>query len=177
MISLFVFLGNPGAQYECNRHNAGVMLADFLAESLSGALSFSLKKQFKGEFAQYSLNGGNAEKNVFLKPATFMNLSGESVIEVMNFYKVKAEQALVIHDELELPFGVISLKFAGGLGGHNGLRSIEKMTGTRDFWRLRIGIGRPNHDDIASYVLSDFSKSEKPDLPFVFSEACTLINF
>ena len=90
-----------------------------------------------------------------------MNNSGESIAELSRFYRILPEEILAVHDELELPFGIFGFKFSGGLGGHNGLRSMEKHLGTRDYARLRIGIGRPDHSDIAGYVLSDFSQNEK----------------
>ena len=111
----------------------------------------------------------------FLMPLTYMNLSGDSVGEVAAFFKIPAERILVIHDELELPLGTASLKFSGGLGGHNGLRSIKARLGTADFWRFRIGIGRPNHDDISGWVLSDFSKDETPLLGQVLDAGGTAL--
>ena len=104
------------------------------------------------------------EKIHFIKPETYMNCSGEPVFQLASFFKIKPEKILVIHDELEIPLGFISLKFSGGLGGHNGLRSMKACFNTADFWRLRIGIGRPNHDDISSWVLSDFTNEETDKL-------------
>ena len=105
-----------------------------------------------------------------------MNLSGDSIGEIAHFYKIKPEEILVIHDELELPVGTMSLKWSGGLGGHNGLRSTKSNLGTQDFWRLRFGIGRPNHDDISGYVLSDFTKDERIILSQIFVIGEELIN-
>ena len=112
----------------------------------------------------------------FLKPMTYMNLSGESIIEAANFYKITAEEILVVHDELELPFGFVSLKWSGGLGGHNGLRSTKNVLGTADFWRIRFGIGRPSNDriSIADYVLSRFSSDEEERLMDVFAQSALL---
>jgi PTH1 family peptidyl-tRNA hydrolase len=101
-------------------------------------------------------------------PGTYMNLSGDSVAAAAAFFKIPPERILVVHDELELPLGTASLKFSGGLGGHNGLRSMKARFGTADFWRLRIGIGRPTHSDISGWVLSDFNAEEKPVLDQVF---------
>ena len=151
MIQLIAFLGNPGPEYARNRHNA----AWLLTERLPFYDSLGWRKKYKG---LYALHGGVH----FLKPETFMNLSGESVFAAASFLKIKPESILIVHDELELPLGTGSLKFSGGLGGHNGLRSMKACFGTADFWRLRIGIGRPNHDDIYSWVLSDFSAGEEP---------------
>jgi len=97
-----------------------------------------------------------------------MNLSGESIFEACSFFRLKSENVLVIHDELELPLGTVSLKWSGGLGGHNGLRSTKASLGTADFWRLRFGIGRPEHPDVAGYVLSDFSSDERIALSLVW---------
>jgi PTH1 family peptidyl-tRNA hydrolase len=160
MISLFIFLGNIGAQYAGNRHNAAWQFA----ESVPGISSLAWKKKFHGVYAAL-------DERFFLMPHTFMNNSGESAGEIARFYKIAPSQILVAHDELELPLGTVSLKRAGGLGGHNGLRSIESALGSRDFWRLRFGIGRPAHDDIAGYVLSDFSPDEREVLQEVFAPA------
>ena len=176
MIQLAVFLGNPGKKYACNRHNAGRMLA----ENLPFFSSLSWQKKYKGLYASYN----NAH---FLMPETYMNLSGESVLAAAVFFKIKLEEIIVIHDELELPLGTISLKFAGGLGGHNGLRSMKKSFASADFWRLRIGIGRPDSrlpgegghegsgEGIIDWVLSDFAKSEREKLvPVLYAGAALL---
>jgi PTH1 family peptidyl-tRNA hydrolase len=105
-----------------------------------------------------------------------MNLSGDSGFAAASFFKIPPERILVVHDELEIPLGTASFKFSGGLGGHNGLRSMKANFGTADFWRLRIGIGRPNHDDIAGWVLSDFTRAEEPILEQVLdAAACALV--
>jgi PTH1 family peptidyl-tRNA hydrolase len=173
MISLFVFLGNTGANYARNRHNVAWQFAD----SLSMLASYSWQKKFHGVYAvteTFSPQGNS--KQWFLKPETFMNNSGESVGELARFFKIEPKDILVVHDELELPLGTVSLKWAGGLGGHNGLRSIESVSGTRDFWRLRFGIGRPAHDDIAGYVLSDFLPAEWETVGGAFSLAGELFS-
>jgi len=167
LIELAVFLGNTGKQYERNRHNAAWLFADSLA--LLSGLSWS--KKFKGESAILNAPG---RKIQLLKPHTFMNLSGESIAEAASFYKIKPERILVIHDELELPAGTFGLKWSGGLGGHNGLRSAKACLGTADFWRLRFGIGRPIYDDVALWVLSDFSKDEVPAMNAAFQGAAGL---
>ena len=165
MIKLAAFLGNPGAEYSRNRHNAGRMLA----QALPFYQSLSWQKKYKGLFA-------SREDKHFIMPETYMNLSGESVHAVAAFYKIDVKEIIVIHDELELPLGVISLKFSGGLGGHNGLRSMNKCFNSADFWRIRIGIGRPDSrlpgeggregsgEGIYAWVLSDFSKNEQETL-------------
>ena len=165
MIQLAAFLGNPGREYAHNRHNAGWLLA----QSLPFYSSLSWQKKFKGLYAKYSAGGDSH----FLMPETFMNRSGESVFAAASFFKIKPEEIIVIHDELELPLGTISLKFSGGLGGHNGLRSMKQSFGSADFWRLRIGIGRPDArlpgeggregsgKGVIDWVLSDFSAAEE----------------
>ncbi|HOJ99630.1 MAG TPA: aminoacyl-tRNA hydrolase [Termitinemataceae bacterium] len=111
----------------------------------------------------------------FLFPETYMNLSGKSVRAVADFYRIPHNEILVVHDELELPFGTISLKYGGGLGGHNGLRSCRAELGTADFWRLRIGIGRPEHQDIAGYVLSPFTREESQLLADILQQGARLL--
>jgi len=165
-IQLVAFLGNYGKKYDGTRHN----VAWEFAKTLS-VLPANTQKKFKGQFSVLDSgvllpNGMVTEDKIyFLWPETYMNLSGHSVIECATFYKIKPENILVIHDELELAPGVVSLKWSGGLGGHNGLRSMKESFGTADFWRLRFGIGRPGGvkaegQDIAGYVLSSFTKDE-----------------
>lgn len=164
MISLIAFLGNVGREYERTRHNAAWIAADQL--HICAGLSWQHK--FRGLYGRFppSLTGGQAIHA--LKPETYMNLSGEAVGEAAQFFKIPPEEILIVHDELELPPAALSLKWSGGLGGHNGLRSVKAALGTADFWRLRIGIGRPGgkksssaeHPDIAGYVLSPFSQAE-----------------
>ena len=170
MIQLAAFLGNYGKKYEKNRHNVAWLFAD----SLSAVSTLSFTKKFKGEYA-LEKNTDITEKRedplYYLKPETYMNLSGESIAELANFYKIKPENILVVHDELELPLGTVSLKWSGGLGGHNGLRSAKACLGTPDFWRLRFGIGRPDHNDVAGYVLSDFTSDERICLAQIFPQA------
>ncbi|MDR3312251.1 MAG: aminoacyl-tRNA hydrolase [Spirochaetaceae bacterium] len=163
MIRLVVFLGNAGPIYAGNRHN----VAWQFAESLEVLRDAHWQRKFRGLYACV----GDV---YYLKPHTFMNLSGESAGELARFYKIEPAQILVVHDELELPLAAMSAKWAGGLGGHNGLRSIEACLGTRDFWRLRFGIGRPPHDDVAGYVLSDFLPEERDALGVIFSAAASL---
>lgn len=177
MIELVAFLGNYGREYSRNRHNAGWMLAD----ALPFARALSWQRKFKGRYAAldtaYLATVGGAQipapaaeapqRIHFLMPETYMNLSGDSVHDAATFFKIPAERILVIHDELELALGVASFKFSGGLGGHNGLRSMKARFGTADFWRLRLGIGRPDHPDVASWVLSDFTRDEAIALDLV----------
>lgn len=169
MISLVAFLGNYGKKYEGNRHNVAWLFAD----SLPFAGSLSWQKKFQGHYAASDSLGGH--RVYFLKPETYMNLSGDSIGQLARFYKLQPEEVLVIHDELELPPGTVSLKHGGGLGGHNGLRSTKAVLGTADFWRLRFGIGRPEHKDVAGYVLSDFTCDEKIILSQIFPAAADLL--
>jgi PTH1 family peptidyl-tRNA hydrolase len=150
MIKLIVGLGNPGPQYEKTRHNAGFIFLDHLA--LSGGCSWSANAQFQAEISHY---GGSNYKVMLLKPMTFMNKSGFSVGCLSRYYKIKPEEVLVAHDELELAEGVARLKKDGGHAGHNGLRDIIAQIDSRDFFRLRLGIGRPSAGKgVADYVLS-----------------------
>ncbi|HPX25879.1 MAG TPA: aminoacyl-tRNA hydrolase [Treponemataceae bacterium] len=170
MIQLAAFLGNYGKKYEKNRHNVAWLFAD----SMSTVNSLSFTKKFKGDYAlekNTSITEKREDPLYYIKPETYMNLSGESIAELANFYKIKPENILVVHDELELPLGTISLKWSGGLGGHNGLRSAKACLGTADFWRLRFGIGRPDHNDVAGYVLSDFNADERICLSQIFPQA------
>lgn len=157
MIRLYAFLGNYGREYRGNRHNVAWQFLESLPEY--GSLSW--QRGFKGRWAALETASG---RRWFLMPETYMNLSGSSVVELAKFYKLEPKEILVVHDELELGFGFLSVKEGGGLGGHNGLRSMKDSIGTADFFRLRFGIGRPNHDDISSFVLSDFSADEREKL-------------
>ncbi|MFT6068695.1 MAG: PTH1 family peptidyl-tRNA hydrolase [Bacteriovoracaceae bacterium] len=150
MSLLIVGLGNPGNEYRETRHNIGFMVLDHLNDNLGSGW----KEKFKGEYSGFP-------DGYLLKPMTFMNLSGESVQKAAQFFKVKPNMTLVIHDELDLPFGTIALKNGGGLAGHNGLKSIAQHYGTNDFLRLRIGIGRPVHGDVSNYVLSRFGSDDQ----------------
>ena len=148
-IRLIVGLGNPGADYVDTRHNAGFWFLDLLADHLS--LTFRFEKRFNADEARYR----SSDKDVFLlKPQTFMNRSGQSLGAVMRFYKIKPQQILVVHDELDLDPGSNRLKQGGGHGGHNGLRDVINHLGDREFFRLRVGIGHPgDRGQVINYVL------------------------
>jgi len=167
MIKLAAFLGNPGKEHSQNRHNAGFLLAE--KPKINSNLKWQNK--FKGFYAVFD---GRVH---FIKPLTFMNLSGQSVAQAASFLKIKADAVIVVHDELELPLGVVSLKFGGGLGGHNGLRSMKASLGSADFWRIRVGIGRPVPDgkEVIDWVLSDFEAGEKEILDRVLDTAAELL--
>jgi peptidyl-tRNA hydrolase, PTH1 family len=156
MIKLIVGLGNPGQQYEKTRHNAGFLFLDSLAVEYRGA--WSNKPAFQALMAECTIA---REKVLLLKPQAFMNRSGQSVGKVARYYKITPEEILVVHDELDFDAGVVRLKKDGGHAGHNGLRDIIAHLGAKDFYRLRIGIGRPPASVVvADYVLSAPSKND-----------------
>jgi len=165
MIKLIVGLGNPGRQYEKTRHNAGFLFLDYLAAG--NRLKWSSSSPFQGEITDLSLG---RDKLILLKPMTFMNRSGQAVGSVQRYYRLAAEEILVVHDELDLAEGVVKMKRDGGHAGHNGLRDIIAHIGARDFYRLRIGIGRPKGDGVvADYVLSRPSSQALSQLDGVFA--------
>ncbi|MGJ0485058.1 MAG: aminoacyl-tRNA hydrolase [Methylomicrobium sp.] len=156
MIKLIVGLGNPGRQYEKTRHNAGFLFVDCLAQDSGSA--FTQASRFFGEVAECNVGG---EKLLLLKPVTFMNRSGQSVNALLKYYKLQPDQMLVVHDELDFNPGVVKLKRDGGHAGHNGLRDIIAHLGAKDFYRLRLGIGRPPAGKaVADFVLSAPSRQE-----------------
>jgi len=173
-MKLFVGLGNPGKKYTNNRHNIGFMALNQIASDHS----FSpWKNKFQGQITDGKLGD---EKVILLKPETFMNLSGKSVSDTIKFYKIKIEDIIVFHDELDLAPAKLRVKISGGHAGHNGLRSIHQHIGA-DYHRVRMGIGHPGHKDrVANYVLSDFAKNDQnwlQDLLFGISDgAIYLVN-
>lgn len=157
---LVVGLGNPGDQYAKTRHNIGFRVLD--------SLRLDFHKGFLGLVAKEG-------DQIYLKPQTFMNRSGDSVLAALSFHKIKPEDLLVIHDELDLPFGTVKLKKGGGHAGHNGLRDIIRVIGP-EFSRIRIGIGKPEHKtQVADYVLSAFTSQEESILPDLITQAKSLI--
>lgn len=160
-MSTFVIagLGNPGPQYQWTRHNAGFLFLDRLAASENLSLT---RKNFSGITGEWNYGG---HRLVLLKPQTFMNRSGQSVMPALQFHKLPLSQLIVIHDELDLPYGTVRFKQGGGHGGHNGLRSIMEQLGKGDFIRLRIGIGKPLHGDTSNYVLGTIPPPEMEQLP------------
>ena len=163
-----VFLGNPGKVYERTRHNAGFLLA----KSWSATRDLVWQQKFKGEWA--NLVWGD-QKIPCLRPLTFMNLAGESVRALGDFFKVAPASWLAVHDDIDLPFGEVRVQTGGGLGGHNGLRSLKQHLGTQDFHRLRIGVGRPVHGDVADFVLARFTPDEEIELTRVWDRAGDLL--
>ena len=155
-IKLIVGLGNPGREYENTRHNAGFWWVDEFARLQK--LSFKSETKFHGLTARGLAHG---REILLLKPQTFMNVSGRAVVALAQFYKIAPAEMLVVHDELDLPPGVARLKMGGGHGGHNGLKDIIAHLGTKDFWRLRIGIGHPGERaDVVDYVLHEPRREE-----------------
>jgi PTH1 family peptidyl-tRNA hydrolase len=157
--TLVVGLGNPGPRYAGNRHNVGFLVADEIADRIGGRF-----KAHRGgaEVVQGRLAG---HRIVLAKPRSYMNTSGGPVVATARFFTVPPDRLVVVHDELDLPFGTIRLKLGGGESGHNGLRSITKSLGTRDYHRVRFGIGRPpGRMDPAEFVLRDFSPTERKEL-------------
>jgi PTH1 family peptidyl-tRNA hydrolase len=153
---LFVGLGNPGSKYQGNRHNIGFMAVDAIARRHGFA---PWRKRFLGETSEGTLE---RERVILLKPLTYMNDSGQSVVEAAHFFKLTPADIVVLHDELDLPAGKLRIKTGGGNAGHNGLRSIDAHVGN-DFRRVRLGIGHPGIKDLVhSYVLNDFAKAERP---------------
>jgi PTH1 family peptidyl-tRNA hydrolase len=149
MIRLFVGLGNPGPEYEATRHNAGFWWVDALADKLGVRLV--PERAYQGLVARANLPGGPVW---LLEPMTFMNRSGASVAPLARFFKIEPKQILVVHDELDLLHGQAKLKFGGSAAGHNGLKDIQGLLGTQDFWRLRLGIGHPGvKAEVVNYVL------------------------
>lgn len=170
-IQLFVGLGNPGAEYEATRHNAGFWWIDQLAAETSTRLA--VESKFLGIAGRLKSMGHEAW---LLKPTTFMNASGRSVAALAKFYKIAPEAILVIHDELDLPPGGVKMKKGGGHGGHNGLKDIAAHLGTNDFWRLRLGIGHPgDRNAVINYVLHPPMRNEMPLIEANIDESTTLL--
>lgn len=157
---LVVGLGNPGAEYAATRHNVGFMAADVLHRRYN----FSpFRSKFNGLIAEGQIEG---EKVYLLKPQTYMNLSGNSVVQAANFYKILPENIVVIHDDMDLPTDKIKAKIGGGSGGHNGIKSIDSQI-TPNYNRIRIGVGHPmtkNEENVVNHVLSGFSKADKENI-------------
>jgi peptidyl-tRNA hydrolase, PTH1 family len=167
---LIAGLGNPGPGYSGNRHNCGFMVADLLAGRIGAG--------FKRDRSRALVAAGRLAGSpvTLAKPQSYMNLSGGPVAALRAFYKIAPEQIVVVHDELDIPFEAIRLKLGGGDNGHNGLRSISAALGTRDYLRVRVGIGRPpGRMDPADYVLHDFSPAERKLLPLVLERSADAV--
>lgn len=164
---LVVGLGNPGPNYAKTRHNVGFMVADLLAGRIGSA--FKVHKRSGAEIATGRLAGKSV---VLAKPRTYMNESGRHVGPLANFYSVAPADVIVLHDELDIDFGRIRLKYGGGVAGHNGLKSVAAALGTKDFQRVRIGVGRPpGRKDAATFVLEPFTSVERTEVPTICEQA------
>jgi len=152
---LIAGLGNPGDKYKQTRHNIGFLVIDEITKNLSYT---NITNQNFQSITKKNLS------TIYAKPQTFMNLSGESILNIVEYYNIPNENIIIVHDDLDLPFGTVKFKIGGGHGGHNGLRSIDSHIG-KDYIRVRVGIGKPEQkNDVANYVLSNFSKEEFKDL-------------
>jgi PTH1 family peptidyl-tRNA hydrolase len=167
---LIAGLGNPGPGHAGNRHNAGFMVADLLADRMSTT--------FKRDRARVQAATGRLAGTpvVIAKPMSFMNLSGGPIASISGYYKIAADRMVVVYDELDLPFATIRLKLGGGDNGHNGLKSVTRSLGTRDYFRVRVGIGRPpGRQDPADFVLNDFNSVERKELPLILERAADAV--
>ncbi|MHA7264213.1 aminoacyl-tRNA hydrolase [Arthrobacter sp. TMN-37] len=165
-------LGNPGPGYSGNRHNVGAMVLDLLAGRLNGRFR-TTKTQAVALEGRLGLGGPRV---VLMKPLTYMNLSGGPVSALAKFHGIPAAQVVAVHDEIDIPFNTVRLKSGGGEGGHNGLRDISRALGTKDYLRVRVGVGRPpGRQDTADFVLRDFGTAEKKDLPFLLDDAADAV--
>jgi len=170
---LVVGLGNPGPAYRGNRHNVGFMVADVLAGRIGGRFS---KHKARADVVEGRLGPLPAPRVVLAEPRSYMNESGGPVAALSAFYKIPVEQLVVVHDELDLPYGSLRLKRGGGDNGHNGLRSITRSLGSREYLRVRFGIGRPpGRMDAADFVLRDFSAAERKDLDYHVDRAADAV--
>jgi PTH1 family peptidyl-tRNA hydrolase len=166
-MKVIVGLGNPGSQYLLTRHNLGFMAIDALTGNAPDS-------QFKSEHKALTLKARLGSESCFLvKPQTFMNLSGASIGAIMNYYDVDMDNLLVIHDEVDIPFGAMKFQRDRGHGGHNGIRSTHEVLGSRDYARLKLGVGRPSgRMQVANFLLSNFTKAELEDIPEFLDRAC-----
>ena len=168
--ALIVGLGNPGKKYDLSRHNLGQMVLSAFAEKHS--LTFKKEGDLKGEIAKGSWKDG---KIFLLFPTTYMNLSGTAVLKTMSFYKIPAEEVLILSDDAALPFGTLRFRKKGSAGGHNGLKSIEESLGTQEYQRLKFGIGQPEVGYLEDYVLMPFTKEEQEKIPEISTQAVSFI--
>jgi PTH1 family peptidyl-tRNA hydrolase len=169
---LIIGLGNPGAQYQGNRHNVGQMVLDELAARM-GAGFKSHKSRAQVLEGRLGIGGPRV---VLAKPMTYMNVSGGPATALANFYGIAPDHVVAVHDEIDIPFNTVKLKIGGGEGGHNGLRDISKALATKDYLRVRVGVGRPpGRMETADYVLRDFGTAELKELPFLLDEAADAV--
>ena len=175
---LVVGLGNPGPKYAGNRHNVGQMVLDLLAERTGARFSKHARAQAVVAEARLGVLPGGAPgpRVILAKPTTYMNTSGGPVSALAKYYDVEPDHVVMVHDEVDIPFDTIKLKVGGGEGGHNGLRDTTKALGTKEYHRVRVGVGRPpGRMDTADYVLRDFSGTEKKDLPILVDDAADAV--
>ena len=173
---LVVGLGNPGPSYAGHRHNVGYLVTDVLAERMGS--SFRAHKSGRADVVEGRLAppGSPGPRVVLVRPRTYMNETGGPVKQLAAFYKVPPERIVAVHDELDIPFDTMRVKLGGGDNGHNGLRSLRNALGTGDFYRVRVGIGRPpGHQDVADYVLSSYSAAERKTLPLQVTTAADAV--
>ena len=169
---LIVGLGNPGVQYQGNRHNVGQMVLDELA----GRVGAGFKTHKARAQVMEGRLGIGGPRVVLAKPMSYMNVSGGPVSALASFYGITPDHVVAVHDEIDIPFNTVKLKTGGGEGGHNGLRDISKALGTKDYLRVRVGVGRPpGRMDTADYVLRDFGTAELKELPFLLDEAADAV--
>src|SRR3954452_16050028 len=167
---LIVGLGNPGPQYSGNRHNAGFFVVDLMASRMGA--------KFKAHKGRADLVEGRleGERVLLAKPKAYMNISGGPVASIRDFFKVPLDRIIVVHDELDIPYGTLRLKLGGGDNGHNGLKSLRSSLGSGEFYRVRFGVGRPpGRMDPAAFVLRDFNAAERKDLDFLVDRAADAV--
>lgn len=172
-IQMIVGLGNPGAAYQASRHNVGAWFVEALAAQY--AVSLHIEKRFRSLFGSLTTSNG---KILLLLPQTYMNLSGEAVLPASQYFQIPAQNILIAHDELDFPSGKVQLKFGGGHAGHNGLKDIIQKLGTKDFWRLRLGIDHPRQhnpeQNVSDYVLSKPSSTQKKSIDDAIQQSMQL---
>ena len=169
-MKLIVGLGNPGKEYENTRHNVGFNVIDLFLKKNNLSLN---KEKFNGKFTKVNINDNEV---IFLEPQTFMNLSGDSVRKIIDFYKIKIDDILIIQDDLDMPVGKIKLKEKSSSGGHNGIKDIEQKLKTNSFKRLKIGISNDKSKNTKDYVLGKFSKEEKQVLDKTYEICLNILN-
>lgn len=172
---LVVGLGNPGPKYAATRHNVGQMVLDHIADAGGGRFSAARRAQAVVLEGRLGIPGADA-RVILAKPTTFMNVSGGPVAALADYFDIDPEQVVVVHDEVDIPFDAVRLKLGGGEGGHNGLRDITKALGTRDYLRVRVGVGRPSGGrDTADHVLAPFGATERKTLDLLVSDAADAV--
>jgi len=174
---LIVGLGNPGSEYSQTRHNIGFMASDYWLKSLGGS---DYRDEHKAQTKRFKIEHPQTKQSIevlLAKPQTFMNLSGESVVSLLNFYKIDKKNMLVVHDDIDQPYASMKLQFNRGHGGQNGVRNISELLGTQEYARLKLGVGRPADPrfNVADYVLGKFAKQEQEQLGQYLETACDAI--